>query len=95
MSVVQSWLSAAVSTGRPARNLAILRRSGPGVCDGNRIDDRKSCDNVYCEFVVDQGADRGGTYPRPHIFVLHELLQAGLNLVPVAGTMNVRLSMVL
>jgi hypothetical protein len=24
-------------------------RSGLGVCNGNRIDDRKSCDNIYCQ----------------------------------------------
>jgi hypothetical protein len=24
-------------------------RSGLDVCNGNRVDDRKSCDNVYCQ----------------------------------------------
>ena len=34
---------------RSTRDLAVLRPSGLAVCNGNRIHDRKSCDNVYCQ----------------------------------------------
>ena len=35
-------------------------QSGLAVCNGNRIDDRKSCDNVYCQ--IHNICDRNALY---------------------------------